>query len=137
MDKLCRTRLQEVFDQVRLEFQKLFSWLFQGGSADLVMTDPQSILTTGIDVLARPREEAPEPAAAFRWRAGPDRHRPALCHQAGQTGTLWVLDEIDATLDESNLHRFNQLMQEFAQDTQFWWSRTARRPWKVPIPSTG
>ena len=67
MDKLCRTRLREVFDQVRQEFQTLFTWLFQGGSADLVLTDPESILTTGIDVLARPPGKKLQNAAAFWW----------------------------------------------------------------------
>jgi chromosome segregation protein len=120
MDKLCRTRLQEVFDQVRLEFQKLFSWLFQGGSADLVMTDPQSILTTGIDVLARPPGKKLQNLLLL---SGGERALTAIALlfaiRRVKPVPFWVLDEIDATLDESNLHRFNQLMQEFAQDTQF------------------
>ena len=120
MDKLCRTRLREVFDQVRQEFQTLFTWLFQGGSADLVLTDPESILTTGIDVLARPPGKKLQNLLLL---SGGERALTAIALlfaiRRVKPVPFWVLDEIDATLDESNLERFSALMQEFSQDTQF------------------
>ena len=120
MDKLCRTRLREVFEQVRVEFQKLFAWLFQGGSADLVMTDPESILTTGIDVLAKPPGKKLQNLLLL---SGGERALTAIALlfaiRRVKPTPFWVLDEIDATLDEGNLERFNQLMEEFSTDTQF------------------
>jgi len=120
MDRLCRTRLREVFQEVRTEFQRLFSWLFQGGSADLVLTDPDSILTTGIDVLARPPGKKLQNLLLL---SGGERALTAIALlfaiRRVKPSPFWVLDEIDATLDESNLERFNQLMKEFSQDTQF------------------
>lgn len=120
MDKLCRTRLKEVFEQVRSEFQKLFSWLFQGGSADLVLTDPESILTTGIDVLARPPGKKLQNLLLL---SGGERALTAIALlfaiRRVKPTPFWVLDEIDATLDEANLERFCLLMREFTKDTQF------------------
>ena len=120
MDKLCRTRLREAFAQVRVEFQELFSRLFQGGSADLVLTDPESILATGIDVLARPPGKKLQNLLLL---SGGERALTAIALlfaiRRVKPVPFWVLDEIDATLDESNLERFSQLMHEFSQETQF------------------
>src|SRR5690606_30604879 len=54
MDEICRAKFEETFAQVRAEFQKLFTELFQGGKADLRLTEPDSPLTTGIDIVAQP-----------------------------------------------------------------------------------
>lgn len=120
MDKLCRTKLKEVFEQVRVEFQKLFKRLFVGGTADLVLTDPDSILTTGIDVLAKPPGKKLQNLLLL---SGGERALTAIALlfaiRRVKPTPFWVLDEIDAALDESNLERFTELMMEFSQDTQF------------------
>lgn len=120
MDKLCRTKLQEVFEQVRVEFQRIFSRLFVGGTADLVLTDPESILTTGIDVLAKPPGKKLQNLLLL---SGGERALTAIALlfaiRRVKPVPFWVLDEIDAALDESNLVRFNELMEEYSQETQF------------------
>ncbi|NMA99988.1 MAG: chromosome segregation protein SMC [Firmicutes bacterium] len=120
MDKLCRTKLQEVFEQVRLEFQRIFSRLFVGGTADLILTDPESILTTGIDVMAKPPGKKLQNLLLL---SGGERALTAIALlfaiRRVKPIPFWVLDEIDAALDESNLIRFNELMDEFSQETQF------------------
>ncbi len=120
MDKLCRTKLLKAFEQVRQEFQRLFARLFQGGRADLVLTDPAAVLTAGIDVLAQPPGKKLQNLLLL---SGGERALTAIAllfaiRKVNPT-PFCVLDEIDATLDESNLGRFAQLMKEFASDTQF------------------
>ena len=52
-----------------MEFQSVFSELFGGGRADLVMTNPEDLLNTGIDISTTAREETAELRFTFRWRA--------------------------------------------------------------------
>ena len=120
MDKLCRTKLRDVFKQVQVEFQSIFSQLFLGGQAELVLTDPESILTTGIDVMARPPGKKLQNLLVL---SGGERALTAIALlfaiRRVQPTPFWVLDEIDAALDESNLGRFVELMEDFSKDTQF------------------
>lgn len=120
MDKLCRTRLWDTFTQVQAEFQTIFAQLFNGGKADLVLTDPDSILTTGIEVMARPPGKKLQNLLLL---SGGERALTAIALlfaiRKVKPTPFCILDEIDAALDESNLERFTDLMEEFAQDTQF------------------
>lgn len=120
MDKLCRTRLWDTFAQVQTEFQNIFTQLFNGGKADLVLTDPDSILTTGIEVMARPPGKKLQNLLLL---SGGERALTAIALlfaiRKVKPTPFCILDEIDAALDESNLKRFTNLMEEFAQDTQF------------------
>lgn len=120
MDKLCRIRLMETFSQVQVEFQTIFSQLFNGGKADLVLTDPESILTTGIEVMARPPGKKLQNLLLL---SGGERALTAIALlfaiRKVKPTPFCILDEIDAALDESNLGRFTKLMEEFARDTQF------------------
>lgn len=120
MDKLCRTKLWDVFKRVQVEFEKIFSQLFLGGRAELVLTDPDSILTTGIDVMARPPGKKLQNLLVL---SGGERALTAIALlfaiRKVQPTPFWVLDEIDAALDESNLGRFVELMEDFSADTQF------------------
>lgn len=120
MDKLCRTKLRDVFKQVQVEFQSIFKQLFLGGQAELVLTDPESILTTGIDVMARPPGKKLQNLLVL---SGGERALTAIALlfaiRRVQPTPFWVLDEIDAALDESNLGRFVELMEDFSNDTQF------------------
>ena len=119
MDAVCRKRLQETFGQVRIEFQKLFSYLFQGGKADLVLTDPDSLLTTGIEVMAQPPGKKLQNLLLL---SGGERALTAIALlfaiRKVKPTPFCILDEIDAALDETNLHRFAQMMKEFSRTTQ-------------------
>ncbi len=120
MDKLCRTKLWDVFKKVQTEFGKIFSQLFLGGRAELVLTDPESILTTGIDIMARPPGKKLQNLLVL---SGGERALTAIALlfaiRKVQPTPFWVLDEIDAALDESNLGRFVELMENFSKHTQF------------------
>lgn len=120
MDKLCRTRFIEVFEQVKTEFSKIFTRLFLGGKAELIMTDPDSVLTTGIDIMAQPPGKKLQNLLLL---SGGERALTSIALlfaiRRVKPAPFCVLDEIDAALDESNLHRFVELMEESAQETQF------------------
>ncbi len=120
MDKLCRTRLLEVFKRVKKEFNNIFTRLFMGGKAELIMTDPDSVLTTGIDIMAQPPGKKLQNLLLL---SGGERALTSIALLFAirriKPTPFCVLDEIDAALDESNLHRFVQLMEEFSQETQF------------------
>ncbi len=54
MDEEMKKRFSTTFEGIRMEFQSVFSELFGGGRADLVMTNPEDLLNTGIDIVAQP-----------------------------------------------------------------------------------
>ncbi len=120
MDKLCRTRLMQVFKQVRTEFNSIFTRLFVGGKAELIMTDPDSVLTTGIDIMAQPPGKKLQNLLLL---SGGERALTSIALlfaiRRVKPAPFCVLDEIDAALDENNLHRFVDLLEEFSRETQF------------------
>ncbi|NLJ80607.1 MAG: chromosome segregation protein SMC [Firmicutes bacterium] len=120
MDKLCRVQLRETFHKVQVEFQKLFQKLFSGGKANLILTDSESILTSGIDILAQPPGKKLQNLLLF---SGGERALTAIALlfaiRRVKPTPFCVLDEIDATLDDHNLVRFTRLMEEFTENTQF------------------
>lgn len=119
MDEICRAKFEETFAQVRAEFQKLFTELFQGGKADLRLTEPDSPLTTGIDIVAQPPGKKLQNLLLL---SGGERALTAIALlfaiRRVKPTPFCILDEIDAALDEANLHRFAKLMREFAETTQ-------------------
>lgn len=70
MDDEMSKRFKLTFDAIRREFGTVFTKLFGGGRADLVLIDPDRLLETGIDIVAQPpRQEAAKPAVAVRWES--------------------------------------------------------------------
>lgn len=119
MDEICRAKFLETFAQVRAEFSKLFTELFQGGKADLFLTEPESPLTTGIEVVAQPPGKKLQNLLLL---SGGERALTAIALlfaiRRVKPTPFCILDEIDAALDETNLDRFARLMKEFAETTQ-------------------
>lgn len=101
-------------------FREYFRILFGGGTAHLVLTDPDRPSTTGVDILAQPPGKR---AQTLSLLSGGER---ALVAVALLFALLRVnpvpfccLDEVDAALDEANVRRFRQLLEEHARTTQF------------------
>ncbi|HHT74388.1 MAG TPA: chromosome segregation protein SMC [Firmicutes bacterium] len=119
MDEICRAKFQETFAQVRAEFSTLFTELFQGGKADLCLTEPDSPLTTGIEVVAQPPGKKLQNLLLL---SGGERALTAIALlfaiRRVKPTPFCILDEIDAALDEANLNRFARLMREFSETTQ-------------------
>ena len=103
-----------------MEFQSVFSELFGGGRADLVMTNPEDLLNTGIDIVAQPPGKKLQNLGLL---SGGERALTAIALLFGilkvRPVPFCVLDEVEATLDEANVARFAQYLKKFSNETQF------------------
>jgi len=120
LDELMERRFLATFQAVSKEFRYYFKRLFNGGDASLVLTDPENITQTGIDIVARPPGKR---ARALAMLSGGERALTAVSLifallKVNPT-PFCTLDEVDAMLDEANVGRFRQVLEELSQQTQF------------------
>lgn len=120
LDQIMEHDFKVTFDAVADEFHKIFNRLFGGGSARLVMTDPDDPTNTGIDIEAKlpgRREQG------LSLLSGGERSLTAVALVFAllkvSPTPFCVLDEVDAMLDEANVSRFGDLLRELSQTTQF------------------
>jgi chromosome segregation protein len=120
IDATTKERFVETFHAVDEMFQKLFPRLFAGGQAKLVLTDPNDILTTGVDILAQPPGKK---VSSLELLSGGEKALTAVSLIFGifliKASPFCLLDEVDAPLDEANVGRFCDLVRELSQRTQF------------------
>lgn len=120
MDDEMAKRFKETFDAIRREFVIVFSKLFGGGRADLVMIEPDRILDTGIDIVAQPPGKKLQ---NLQLLSGGERALTAMALLFAilqvKPVPFCVLDEVEAALDEANVTRFAQYLREFSEQTQF------------------
>lgn len=120
LDELMNHQFRTTFNAVAAEFKEMFSRLFGGGSARLVMTDTDNPTETGIDIEARlpgRREQG------LSLLSGGERSLTAVALifsllRVSPT-PFCILDEVDAMLDEANVGRFTELLRDLSQETQF------------------
>jgi chromosome segregation protein len=100
-------------------FEKLFSTLFPGGTGRLRLTDPDHPLETGIEVEARPSGKN---VRRLSLLSGGERSLTALAFLfavfRSRPSPFYLMDEVEAALDDVNLHRFLDLIHEFRQEAQ-------------------
>lgn len=120
LDELIKREFRRTFDAVALEFKTLFTRLFGGGSAHLVLTDEDHPTETGIDIEARlpgRREHG------LMLLSGGERSLTAVALVFSLLKVaptpFCILDEVDAMLDEANVGRFRDLLKELSEKTQF------------------
>ena len=115
-----RRKLREAFDILKAKFSEVFLTLFSGGRAELVMTDENNILETGIDIIAQPPGKRLQ---NINLLSGGEKTLTALSLLFAsfliKPTPLCILDEADSALDEVNTERFAKMLQEFSKDTQF------------------
>ncbi|ACC97969.1 Chromosome segregation ATPase [Elusimicrobium minutum Pei191] len=108
------------FDHVRNHFKNIYQTLFRGGEADLVLTDPENLLETGIEIYAQPPGKKLLNLSAM---SGGEKTLTALsllfAFFTHNPAPFCVLDEADAALDEANVERYVNLIKEFSNTTQF------------------
>ena len=120
IDKKMRERFLDTFEQVDSHFQDIFAILFPGGSAQLILTDPDDVDTSGVEYVVQPRGKkvrkmsllsgGENSLSALALLFALDRVRPC---------PFFVLDEVEAALDDSNLRRFIAFINTMRDTTQF------------------
>lgn len=120
MDSIVIRRFKKAFDDVNAEFNITFNKLFGGGSAGLVMTMPDDILETGVDMVVQPPGKK---LVNYNLLSGGEKSLIGIALILAvfhvKPSPFCVLDEVDAALDEANVGRFAQYLKEYTNHTQF------------------
>ena len=120
MDGIMIEKFSTTFEEIRKEFKIVFKELFKGGNAELVLTDPNNMLETGIDIKAEP----------------PGKHLQNITLLSGGEKTFTaisllfailnvrpvpfcLLDEVEAALDDANVESFGNYLYKYKDETQF------------------
>ncbi len=115
-----RENFKTTFDKVRTYFNEIYSLLFNGGEADLILTMPDNLLETGVEILAHPPGKKP---VSISQLSGGEKALTALALLFSffrvNPSPFCIMDEADAPLDEANVERFVRLIKEFSATTQF------------------
>ena len=119
IDEGTRGVFLETFQAVGAAFDTLFTRLFGGGTTDLVLTTPNDVLETGVDILVQPPGKKRQPLALL---SGGERALTAaallFAFLTVKPSPFCVLDEVDAPLDGANVERFADLLRDFGQRSQ-------------------
>ncbi|TCV76372.1 chromosome segregation SMC family protein [Neorhizobium sp. S3-V5DH] len=114
-----RERLLAAFDVVNAEFQRLFTHLFGGGTAELQLIESDDPLEAGLEILARPPGKKPQTMTLL---SGGEQALTAMALIFAvfltNPAPICVLDEVDAPLDDHNVERYCNLMDEMAASTE-------------------
>ncbi len=120
INRSTRQMFMDTFTKVSEEFRIYFRMLFGGGEAELVLLDPENVLESGIDIVARPKGKKLQNISLL---SGGEKTLTAIALIFGvfkvNPSPFCVLDEIDAALDESNVGRFSYLLKDFSKIAQF------------------
>ncbi|SEN60254.1 condensin subunit Smc [Amphibacillus marinus] len=120
MDQEMERRFDETFTQIKAEFTVVFQQLFGGGHAALQLTDPASLLTTGVEIKAQPPGKKAQQLALL---SGGERALTAIALLFAilrvRPVPFCVLDEVEAALDEANVERFSRYLKQYSENTQF------------------
>lgn len=108
------------YADVSQNFERLFATLFPGGVGKLRLTDPEDLLNTGLEVEAKPSGKNVKKLSLL---SGGERSLAALAFLfsvfRSRPSPFYVMDEVEAALDDVNLHRFLGLIDEFRHEAQF------------------
>jgi chromosome segregation protein len=115
-----RQMFTETFEKIRDNFRLMFTEVFGGGKADLIMSDLNDVLESGIEIMARPPGKQLQSMSLL---SGGEQTMTAVAllfsiYQV-RPSPFCVLDELDAPLDESNINRFVRILQRFLGHSQF------------------
>ncbi len=109
----------QAFADVQQNFTDLFTTLFPGGSGKVVLTDPDDLLNTGIEMEARPSGKN---VRRLSLLSGGERSLTAMAFLfavfRARPSPFYLMDEVEAALDDVNLHRFLDLVHEFRNEAQ-------------------
>lgn len=120
MDKEVTTRFKKTFDEVADAFEEIFPEMFAGGRAKLVLTEPDNLLETGIEIIAQP------PGKKFQrlsLLSGGEKALTAITLLFAiikvKPVPFCILDEVEASLDDANVYRFANYLNQYDDNTEF------------------
>ena len=123
MTRTAQERFSEAFAQVNQHFQEIFGRLFEGGRAELRLVEPEEgsdPLEIGVELMAQPRGKRLQSVTLM---SGGERALTGLALLFAifffRPSPFCVLDEVDAPLDDANIHRFLRVLRELTSQTQF------------------
>lgn len=120
LDDIMKEKFIETFEQIKEKFKEVFKKLFSGGSAELKLTSPEDILSTGIDIKALPPGKTLQHISLL---SGGEKTLTAISLLFAilevRPVPFCILDEVEAALDEVNVDNFGKFLNEFKTKTQF------------------
>jgi len=120
INRTSRRRFRETFEAVSKRFSENFPRLFRGGKASLSLTESEDVLEAGIDIMAMPPGKRLQNVNLL---SGGEKTLTAIALLVAvfqvRPSPFFLLDEVDAALDDANVGRFNEIVQELAADSQF------------------
>ena len=119
VDRLVEEAFASAFAATRQQFEHVFGVLFPGGAGDLVLTDPEDMLATGIEIEARP---AGKKVKRLSLLSGGERSLAAIAFLVAifkaRPSPFYVMDEVEAALDDVNLSRLLAIFKELQETSQ-------------------
>ncbi|HEX7226905.1 MAG TPA: chromosome segregation protein SMC, partial [Candidatus Binatia bacterium] len=120
LNRVCRVRFKESFEEINQKFQAIFPRMFRGGKARLVLTDENDYLETGVDIVVQPPGKKLQ---SITLLSGGEKALTAVSLLFAifltKPSPFCFLDEVDAPLDDANVDRFNELIKEMSEFSQF------------------
>ena len=119
LDGKMQTIFAEAFEDTRAAFEQVFPVLFPGGSGSIFLTDPENLLTTGLEVTVKPAGKRIERLSLL---SGGERSLAAVALLIAifkaRHSPFYVMDEVEAALDDANLGRLLQIFQDLRTNSQ-------------------
>ncbi len=121
IEDTAKAQFLEAFETVRTHFIEVFkSLFFEEDTADMLLTDPQNPLESGINIIAKPKGKRPQSIAQL---SGGEKTLTATAFLFAlylyKPAPFCIFDEVDAPLDDANIEKFNKIIQKFSVDSQF------------------
>jgi chromosome segregation protein len=119
IERQTQAQFNETFEKVSAAFSQTYARLFAGGQAKMWQTDPENLSETGIEIAVQPpgKKQMPLPALSGGERA---MTAAALIFALMDVkpSPFYLLDEVDAALDDANVERFSEMVESFAETSQ-------------------
>ena len=121
IEETATAQFLEAFNTVRISFIDVFKSLFEeDDTADLILTDPNNPLESGIQIIAKPKGKRPQTIAQL---SGGEKTLTATALLFAlylfKPAPFCIFDEVDAPLDDANIGKFNKIIKKFSKDSQF------------------
>jgi chromosome segregation protein len=119
LDSKMQTIFKDAFDDTKKAFETVFPTLFPGGTGSIFLTDPENLLTTGLEVTVKPAGKRIERLSLL---SGGERSLAAVALMVAifkaRPSPFYVMDEVEAALDDANLGRLLQIFEDLRTDSQ-------------------